>query len=375
MQVLLAAWLAAVVALGAPAPAAGDRTVMSDHPRTLHVAAHTAAPGDGSMTSPYPHITQALAVAVAGDTVLVGPGRYAEELRSVRPGRPGAPIRIVGRPGTHLVGPRGRGRGRLIQVLHDHVTLQSLELSDANILVWVEGAKGVRLLRSRLHDAGGECMRLKGVATANEVAGNVIARCGRVRFNLARGSKNGEAIYIGTAPEQSGGRPDRSDGNRVHHNRIAATAECVDVKEAARGTWSSATAARGAATPTAPSSPRVATTPPSGRTSPPGTPAPASAFVGTAGPRGCATTWSATPSPTTRATVSRCCGTPRAGSRATPSPATVAGARTRGRSHSGGAPPSFLTTPFSRRRARDPLVSNRVVRTPHVLQLFYPLSG
>ena len=185
------------------------------------------------MTSPYPHITQALAVAVAGDTVLVGPGRYAEELRTVRPGRPGAPIRIVGRPGTHLVGPRGRGRGRLIQVLHDHVTLQSLELSDANILVWVEGAKGVRLLRSRLHDAGGECMRLKGVATANEVAGNVIARCGRVRFNLARGSKNGEAIYIGTAPEQSGGRPDRSDGNRVHHNRIAATAECVDVKEAA----------------------------------------------------------------------------------------------------------------------------------------------
>ena len=58
MQVLLAAWLAAVVALGAPAPAAGDRTVMSDHPRTLHVAAHAAAPGDGSMTSPYPHITR-----------------------------------------------------------------------------------------------------------------------------------------------------------------------------------------------------------------------------------------------------------------------------------------------------------------------------
>jgi hypothetical protein len=52
MQVLLAAWLAAVVALGAPAPAAGDRTVMSDHPRTLHVAAHAAAPGGGSMTSP-----------------------------------------------------------------------------------------------------------------------------------------------------------------------------------------------------------------------------------------------------------------------------------------------------------------------------------
>jgi hypothetical protein len=233
MQVLFAAWLAAAVALAVPAPAAAPPS-WSDHPRTLHVAAHAAAPGDGSTSRPYPHIAQAVAVAAAGDTVLVDPGRYAEEVRTVRPGRPGAPIRILGRPGAHLVGPRGLDRGRLVQVLHDHVTLQSLELSDANILVWVQGARGVRLLGSRLHDAGGECVRLKGSAQGNEVGGDLIARCGRTRFNLARGTKNGEAIYIGTAPEQAGGRPDHSDGNRVHHNRIAATAECVDVKEASR---------------------------------------------------------------------------------------------------------------------------------------------
>ena len=233
MQVLLAAWLAAAVVLAVPAPAAAPPS-RSGHPRTLHVAAHAAAPGDGSATRPYPHVAQAVAVAVAGDTVLVGPGRYAEEVRTVRPGRPGAPIRVLGRPGAHLTGPRGLARGRLVQVLHDHVTLQSLELSHANILVWVQGARGVRLLGSRLHDAGGECVRLKGSAQANEVGGNVIARCGRARFNLARGTKNGEAVYIGTAPEQAAGRPDRSDGNRVHHNRIAATAECVDVKEGSR---------------------------------------------------------------------------------------------------------------------------------------------
>jgi hypothetical protein len=195
MQMLLAAWLAATVALGALSPAAGDPT-WSGRPRTLHVSGAATAPGDGSATRPYPRIGQAVAAVVAGDTVLVGPGRYAEEVRTVRAGRAGAPIRIVGRPGARLVGPRGLARGRLVQVLHDHVTLQSLELSHAN---------------------------------------NVIARCGRVRFNLAGGAKNGEAVYIGKAPEQSGGRPDRSDDNRVHHNRIAATAECVDVKEAARG--------------------------------------------------------------------------------------------------------------------------------------------
>jgi Right handed beta helix region len=78
-------------------------------------------------------------------------------------------------------------------------------------------------------------VRLKDHAQGNLVAGNRIARCGRVRFNLARGSKNGEGVYIGTAPEQAGGRPDRSDGNRVLRNRIAPSAECVEVKEAARG--------------------------------------------------------------------------------------------------------------------------------------------
>ena len=105
MQVLLAAWLAAVVALGAPAPAAGDRTVMSDHPRTLHVAAHAAAPGGGSMTSPYPHITQALAVAVAGDTSWSARG--ATPRRSARsvPGARARPSGSSGGPAPTWSGP------------------------------------------------------------------------------------------------------------------------------------------------------------------------------------------------------------------------------------------------------------------------------
>jgi parallel beta-helix repeat protein len=44
------------------------------------------------------------------------------------------------------------------------VTLQSLELSDANILVWVEGAKGVRI--------GGD-RRTQGVR--NNVVGNTLS--------------------------------------------------------------------------------------------------------------------------------------------------------------------------------------------------------
>jgi hypothetical protein len=224
--------LALAVTLAAPVPAAGAPPG-ADHPRTLHVASSARTTGDGSLSRPFPRIAQAVGAAEAGDTVLVGPGRYAELVTSARPGRPTAPIRIVGRPGAHLVGPGGIARGRLVSLLHDHVTVESLELSHANILVWVQGTRGVRVAGNRIHDAGGECVRLKDFAQHNEVAGNAIARCGRVRFDLARGSKNGEGVYIGTAPEQAGGWPDRSDGNLVHRNRIAPTAECVDVKEAA----------------------------------------------------------------------------------------------------------------------------------------------
>jgi hypothetical protein len=223
---LLAACLALAPAAAAPGPGGG--------PRTLYVASSAAAPGDGSAARPYPRISQAVEAAAAGDTVLVGPGTYAEYLTTVRPGRPDAPIRLVGAPGAHLVGPEGIGRGRpLLQVLHDYVTVESLELSHANVLIRVEGASRVRILGNRLHDAGGECLRLKSYAQRNEIAHNVVADCGRVRFSLARDAKNGEGIYIGTAPEQSGGWPDRSDGNWVHHNRISPAAECVDVKERA----------------------------------------------------------------------------------------------------------------------------------------------
>jgi hypothetical protein len=229
---LLLAWVVLAAALAGPAPATSAPA--SDHPRTLYVSASASTPGDGSVASPYRLISQALASAVAGDTILVGPGTYAELVTTVRPGRPDAPIRIVGRHGAHLVGPRGAGRDRLVQVMHDDVTVESLELSDASKLLWVQGARGVRILGNRLHDAGGECVRLKDFAQHNEIADNLISRCGRVGFSLARHSKNGEGIYIGTAPEQATAGPDRSDGNWVHGNRIRPAAECVDVKEAAR---------------------------------------------------------------------------------------------------------------------------------------------
>jgi hypothetical protein len=202
--------------------------------RAIHVSSAAGDGGDGSASSPFATIGAALAQAGAGDAVMVHEGLYREQLTTVRAGRPGAPIRIIG-DGARLV---GDGDGRLLQILHDHTTLEGFDLSGADILVWVQQASGVRLLGNRLHDAGGECVRLKYFATDNEVAGNDIGPCGLQGFDLGDDRKNGEGVYIGTAPEQLGRNPsddaDRSDGNHVHDNVISVPAECVDVKEFAR---------------------------------------------------------------------------------------------------------------------------------------------
>lgn len=201
--------------------------------RVWHVLAAAPHQGDGSASRPFKTIEEGLAVAQPGQIVLVHNGTYRTQLRTVRPGQVGAPIRIIG-GGATVIGGSG---GRTVQILHNYVTLEGMRVTGGDSLVWVQGATGVRLLNNILHGAGGECVRLKHFARGNEVARNRITDCGRKGFDLAAGKKNGEGVYIGTAPEQlfrnPDRRPDASDGNWVHNNVIQSRAECVDVKEAA----------------------------------------------------------------------------------------------------------------------------------------------
>lgn len=217
----VAAVLVATVA-GAP-PAAAT----AGEPRLLRVAAGAAAGGDGSAGAPFADVAAALVAAGPGDVVEVGPGRYAGRLSTVRSGTAAMPIRILGRPGAHLV---GDGTSRLLTIRHDNVVVEGLELSDANIAVVVTGATGVVLRRNWIHDTASECVRLRYQVTGALLEGNVVRGCG-----LARSSANGEGIYVGTAPEKRhenpGTGPDRSTGNVIRANDIAVWGECVDIKE------------------------------------------------------------------------------------------------------------------------------------------------
>lgn len=134
----------------------------------------------------------------------------------------------------------GGDLNNLVELTHDHLVLRDFELTGADKLIVLINAADVRIVGNDLHDAKGECVRLRYHSSGNEIAGNRITRCGRTGFDLSDDSKNGEGVYIGTAPEQLDdknpiGEPDASSRNWVHDNDIAVPAECVDIKEDAVG--------------------------------------------------------------------------------------------------------------------------------------------
>ncbi len=202
---------------------------------------------------PLQTIQRALELAAPGHRVAIGAGEYFEDPRSVRDGRPDAPVSLFGVAGAVI---KGAGDARVFEIRHSHLELVKLEIDgkvrDArgrtvfrDKLVYIMGRSeragitGVRLLHMRLRNAGGECVRMKYFAHRNEVAYSTITDCGVDDFHGDGGAKNGEGLYIGTAPEQLGRNPtarlDRSNANWIHHNRFDTRGnECVDVKEASR---------------------------------------------------------------------------------------------------------------------------------------------
>ena len=190
-------------------------------------------------------IQEALDRAGRGTTVRLGAGTYLQDA-------------VTRRAGVTVSGPRqavvkGGGNGRIFEINHDDTTLSGFTIDGQagkasgadgfrDKLVFVvgttpgDGVGGTRIQDMALRNAGGECIRLKYLASGADISGNTIGPCGVHDFRFGAGGKNGEGVYIGTAPEQLGrnpdDRPDVSRDNKVHDNRIDTGGnECVDIKE------------------------------------------------------------------------------------------------------------------------------------------------
>ena len=201
-------------------------------------------------------IQKAVDLAKPGDKVQLLPGVYLQDVVTRISGIPDNPITITG---TREAIVKGGGEPRVFEINHDYITLDGFSIDGlhgdatkekgySDKLIYAVGkAKGkgvteVKILNMLVKNAGGECIRFRYFAKRNEIAYNTIVGCGAFDFVLKGDGKNGEGIYIGTAPEQldDGRNPskerDESNNNWIHHNTIDTQGnECVDIKEGSYG--------------------------------------------------------------------------------------------------------------------------------------------
>ena len=238
------------------APTSSVGTFLSSLPIHYFVAPTGNDNNSGlAATQPFKTIQHALTLVKAGSTIYLAPGDYLEDVSTQSNGQADAPITIVG-PSTAVL--HGAGKVSIaFLVNHDYYTLVGFtidglhgdptkEKSYTDKLLYVQGYQahkgvtGLHVLNMTLKNAGGECLRLRYFAHANEVAYSTILNCGRMDFQFGNPGKNGEGIYLGTSSTQwNDGKnptadPDESTDNWIHHNTMNTQgSECVDIKEGA----------------------------------------------------------------------------------------------------------------------------------------------
>ena len=197
--------------------------------RVLHVSPEGSDKGDGSPGRPFKSIKMALRSAASGDEVRLTKGDHEGGFRTQTAG-----VTISGRPDAVVrCSPNHRG----IEVLHDDTHLRGFTLERADIGIWLSGVSKCVVEDLTLREMAGEGIRLKNQSCNNVIRRCVFERMGRTGFDVAKGKKNGEGVYIGTAPEQREKNdppdvPDRCLRNVVEDCTFQTeAAEAVDIKE------------------------------------------------------------------------------------------------------------------------------------------------
>jgi hypothetical protein len=197
-------------------------------PRTIYVAPAGSDKAEGTAEKPLKTLKRALALATLGDTIQLAAGKYAGDVKTAAAG-----VTIAGPVEAVIAAPSNRG----LEILHDKTTLRGFTLEQCDIGVWIYGASDCVVEGLKLRDMEGEGIRIKNQSCRNVVRKCSFTRMGRQGFDAAAGKKNGEGVYIGTAPEQRSKNqppnvPDHSNGNIVEDCTFKTeAAEAVDIKE------------------------------------------------------------------------------------------------------------------------------------------------
>lgn len=188
----------------------------------------------GTPTQPFKTISYALSKAKPGTTIIVLAGTYPEHIKTSVNGTASQRITLQAQGQVILTG--DSSNGRVFDVWHDYYTISGFEFTGKDKLLWLQEADNTVVSDNYFHDAQGECVRVKYQSTKNQLSRNRIENCGLLDFGGGGTGKNGEGIYIGTAPEQLNRNPspevDQSNANVISNNTFVTNGnECVDIKE------------------------------------------------------------------------------------------------------------------------------------------------
>lgn len=184
--------------------------------------------------NPGSSITTALAKAKPGTRIIVKAGTYPEHIITHRSGSSSLPIILQAKGKVILTG--DDSNGRIFELKHDYYVIDGFEMKGRDTALWLEEADHNIIKNNYFHHLDGECVRLKYQSSNNLITNNRVENCGLDDFMHDGGGKNGEGIYIGTAPEQlsrnPSPEPDNSHTNLVRNNTFITNGnECVDIKE------------------------------------------------------------------------------------------------------------------------------------------------
>lgn len=178
-------------ALLAPGEQAGPRAA---EPRTIYVDA--SGSGDGrSPASALRSVQEAIALAAAGDTVVVAAGEYRERLNTVNAGAAESPITVRAADGAR---PLVTAPGRVLSVGHPHVHVEGLVLdgqfgADDTVRVG-SPANGTQLRRVEVRRSGRDCIDM-GAPSDVLVEGSLVHHC----LNPAGGRSDAHGIVATAA--------------------------------------------------------------------------------------------------------------------------------------------------------------------------------
>lgn len=174
-------------------------------------------------------LTKAITDAKPGDRIRLADGEYAGEFVATVDGTPGQPITVSGSSQAVLRNPKGYG----FHLKADNWRLEGFSVQKATKGVVLDGASQNLLSRLVVERTEEEAVRFRSGSSNNLLTGSTIRETGvsggRAGF--------GEGVYVGSTlndwSRYSGGRPDRSNRNRIVDNTFGPNVrgEAVDVME------------------------------------------------------------------------------------------------------------------------------------------------